>query len=312
MPELPEVQTIVNDLNYKIKGYRVVDFWTDWRRTIKMPLNQYKTSIKGRKILKINRRAKNILIYLSDKGKRGNVPEKIMLIHLKMTGHLLIKTPIGQKQILSKFKKSKLKFKTDKYLNEKVNGYIHHKWLLKKGRKYQSLEFSDLRKFGKIELFNVEELAHRKDMRELGIEPLAKKFTPEKLKEILKRYPQRNIRGILMDLKLIVGIGNIYASEIPFEARLSPKKKAGRMTFKQIKRLHKNIIKVLKKALKMRGTSDSDYRDTAGKTGSFQQVLKVYKREKKKCLRQNCPGVIKREKIGQRSAYYCPKCQKNI
>ncbi len=314
MPELPEVQTIVDDLNRKIKGYEIVDFWSDWTKAIRGSmqmergfsqrriLSDFKKGIIRREIVRAERKAKNILIYLSG--------EKILLIHLKMTGHLLVKSPNIKLQMPNKIKILNIKYKKDKYFDEKVNQYIHHIWFLRKGKQARTLEFSDLRKFGKIDLFNAAELEKRKDIQELGVEPLSKEFTPEKLKEILKKYPKRNVRMVLMDLKLIVGIGNIYASEIPFEAGISPKRRVGRITQKEIKKLHGSIIKVLKKATELRGTSDSDYRDTAGAPGSFQKVMKAYNREGQRCKRKSCSGIVKREKIGQRSAFFCPVCQK--
>ena len=132
MPELPEVQTIVDDLNQKIKGDIIVGFWSDWKKSVKMPVEKFTKKIKGKKILGASRVGKNIFINL--------LGGKTVYIHLKMTGHLLVKD-----------QRSKIKdqnFGKD-YFSEKVNQYIHHIFYLKSGR---TLEFSDLRKFGKIVL----------------------------------------------------------------------------------------------------------------------------------------------------------------
>ncbi len=292
MPELPEVQTIVDDLNKKIKGYEIADFWTDWKKSIKMPLAKFKKEIISCKIKEIGRKGKTILIYLA--GKKNNAIEKVLTVHLKMTGHLLVK---------SKKLKSR---KSKKYFDEKVNQYIHHIWTLKKGKTKKTLEFSDLRKFGKIQL--LKDIEEDKDLNKLGIDPASQEFTVKKLKEILEKKPKTIIRGVLMDQNLIAGIGNIYASEILFEAKISPKRLAGELEKKEVETLHACIKKILKKAIQMRGTTDSDYRDTQGVPGGFQKVLKVYNREGERCKKCNCK--IKREKINQRSAYFCESCQK--
>lgn len=288
MPELPEVQTVINGLNQKIKGYTIADFWTEWAKSIKMPLIKFEKEIVGRKIIKVKRRAKNILIYLSG--------GKIMLVHLKMTGHLLVKN-----------KEAKIK---NKNFEERVNGYIRHSWLLRKGKQKIKLDFSDLRKFGKIELFNEKELSKHITLSKLGIEPLSADFTLENFVLALNGKKKSSLHSALMDQNKIAGIGNIYASEILFEARIKPSRKGGTLKKAELKALYSQIIKVLKKAIKYRGTSDSDYRDVDGAPGRFQKLLKVYGRTGERCKRKGCAGKIMRQKIGQRSAFWCSECQK--
>jgi formamidopyrimidine-DNA glycosylase len=110
-----------------------------------------------------------------------------------------------------------------------------------------------------------------------------------------------------MDQGLVVGVGNIYASEALFQARVNPNRIAGSLSKKEIKDLHKAIVEILKKAVEMRGTTDADYRDASGAPGGFQNVLKVYNREGEECIK--CGEVIKKNKIGQRGTYWCEKCQ---
>jgi formamidopyrimidine-DNA glycosylase len=322
MPELPEVQTIIDDLNKKIKGYEIVDFWSDWKKIIKLPFAKFKREIIGCKIKQVKRRGKNILVFLDCKDARKNKSqccrdatcrvsiEKVMLIHLKMTGHLLVKSEKPARNASHNEVGGLKSGKGNDYFNERVNQYIHHVWTLKKGRSVKTMEFSDLRKFGKIKLIKKEDLKDEKDLKNLGIEPLSAKFTPQRLGEIFEGRKSANIRAVLMDQSLISGIGNIYVSEILFDAKISSKRKVGKITKKEVKKLHGSIKKVLKKAVKLRGTSDSDYRDTSGAPGGFQKILKVYNREGQKCKRKNCKGIIKREKINQRSAYFCDECQK--
>ena len=338
MPELPEVQTIINDLNEKIAGDTITGFWTDWTKTIKnLPADKFEKQIKNKKILRARRIGKNIFIDLSG--------GKTIYIHLKMTGHLLVKTsptspltPLLSKErgtgkdknlLLNKEKVSRLAGSDEvegNYFSERVNQYIHHIWYLTDpklptspaGRriKYEStnnkynktLEFSDLRKFGKIMLVDTEKIGELKEIRELGIDVMDKNFTLEKFQELLNKKKNAPIGVVLMDQSLLSGIGNIYRSEILFEAGISPFKKTKSLKDGEIKKIYQAIGKVLQKAIKLRGTSDSDYRDTSGAPGGFQKVLKVYNRESEKC--KKCGEKVKREKLGGRSAFLCDKCQK--
>lgn len=285
MPELPEVQTVVSDLNKKIVGDKITDFWSDHKKAVKNNFNDFVKEIKGKKILKARRIGKNILIDLSG--------EKTLYIHLKMTGHLLVKN-------------EKLKVKSTKdYFDDRVNQYIRHIFYLGKNK---TLEFSDLRKFGKILLAGTDKIGELNEIKNLGIDVMDDRFTLKKFQEILEKKNNKKIRDILMDQNIVSGIGNIYASEILFEAGILPTRSVKDLKNEEVILIYKSIRSVLKKAIKLRGTSDSDYRDTSGAPGMFQKVLKVYQKDGAKC--SGCGTIIKRIKIGQRSAFYCTKCQK--
>jgi formamidopyrimidine-DNA glycosylase len=306
MPELPEVQTVVSDLNRKIIGDTIVDFWSDWPSAIKnkTPVN-FKKEIKNRKILGIRRIGKNIFIDLSG--------GKTLYIHLKMTGHLLVKTRANSKFQIPNSKSISnnqiSKSKKHNYFSDKVNQYIHHRWELKdKKGKIKKLDFSDVRKFAKIVLNDTQKISELSEIKKLGIDALDPKLTLKKFKEILGKKKDKAIGLVLMEQELISGIGNIYRNEILFEAGLLPTKVVKDLKEPEWRRLYSSMKKVLRKAIKMRGTSESDYRDTAGAPGSFQKVLQVYKRNGKKCLR--CGIIIKRQMLGQRSLFFCPRCQK--
>lgn len=294
MPELPEVQTIVSDLNKKIVGYTIVDFWSDWPKAIKnKKLSNFKKEIRDRKILNVRRIGKNIFIDLSG--------EKTLYIHLKMTGHLLVKS---QKSTKSKVLKN--------YFDDKVNSYVHHIWKLEKNKIKINLEFSDMRKFAKIVLDDTKKIGELKEIKKLGMDIMDKKFTLQKFEELLKgksaSWRNRSIGLALMEQELISGIGNIYRSEILYEAKILPQRKVESLSKNERIKIYDTILIVLKKAIKLRGTSDSDYRDTNGVPGNFQKVLKVYRKTGKKC--QKCATIIKKSTLGQRSVFYCPKCQK--
>lgn len=304
MPELPEVQTVVTDLNEKIRGDEIVDFWSDTPGAIKnATLKNFQKEIKGRKILLARRIGKNIFIDLSG--------GKTLYIHLKMTGHLLVK----RKAQNAKRKNAE----EDDYFSDKVNQYIRHIWKLKvrntqhatrnTGVQYdKTLEFSDLRKFGKIAFLDTDKINELKEIKALGVDAMSSDFSLEKFKNILEKKQKSPIGVVLMEQNLIAGIGNIYRSEILFEAGVLPERKVASLSQKEIKNIYSNIKKVLKKAIRLRGTSDSDYRDTAGAPGGFQKVMKVYNQERKKCPK--CGTIIERKKLGQRSVFLCHLCQK--
>lgn len=292
MPELPEVQTIVNDLNKKVKGLTIADVWTDWSkyfRRAKGGFNGFRKEIKNKKILKVWRIGKNIIFDLSD--------NKEMLIHQKMTGHLLI----GHWQI-----KNNKPIPIEKGpLTEKVNDYIHAIFWLSQNK---MMGFSDLRKFGKILAADKKDFDKLEDIKNIGPDPLKSGFQFNEFKSLIrkKRGP---IKKILMDQNVISGIGNIYSDEILFVAKIHPLRKAEKLGDQELRAVFEAAKKILKKAIKLRGTSISDYRDTAGQTGRYSEVRLVYRREGEKCPNK-CGGVIKRLKINGRSAHFCPYCQK--
>lgn len=294
MPELPEVQTIVDDLNKKIIGRRITGVWFDWGKTIKKPKpKEFEKQIKGLKIAEIKRRGKNILIYLiNPKSKIIN----LLLIHQKMTGHLLY----GKWRIAN----NKAIPLINGRLEEKVNGYIHLIFYLDNSRQ---LALSDLRKFAKVLFGLKEEIENMPDLAEIGPEPLDKNFTFEKFKNAIAGKKGK-IKQILMDQEVIAGIGNIYSDEILWATKIHPLKPANELTANKLKNIYLATKKILKYALKLRGTSISDFRDTGGKPGFYAEKRLVYQRENEPCKR--CKTKIKRIKIGGRSAHFCPACQK--
>ena len=299
MPELPEVETVVRDLNKKIKGDFLVGFETVWPKALKnVSLAKFKKELAGRKILCARRLGKNIFIDLSG--------GKTIYLHLKMTGHLLVKSKIKGAAPPGRGDDNKKDF-----FKDRVNQYIRHIFHLRdeKGG-IKKLEFSDLRKFGKIVWVETNEINRLKEIKGLGVDALSREFDLAKWQEILKQKRGMKIGVLLLEQNLIAGIGNIYRAEILFAAGVSPHRLAGSLKKKEKEAIFQSIKKILAWAVRLRGTSDSDYRDTSGAPGGFQKVLKVYNKEKEKCPRKNCQGVIKRDKMGQRSVFWCQKCQK--
>ncbi|HHE76646.1 MAG TPA: DNA-formamidopyrimidine glycosylase [Candidatus Parcubacteria bacterium] len=292
MPELPEVETTIRELNknraFKVLNARFIDVWTDSPKLIKKPksFKFFKEKIKNKKIKKIWRKGKNIVFTLSD--------NFYLLIHQKLSGHLLAGKWTRED--------SQWRPKNPKYLKDRVNTYIHLMFFLNNGG---MIALSDLRKFAKVELLKRPEI--EKELSAIGIDPLEKGFTFSKFQEALKNK-KGEIKKVLMNQQTIAGIGNIYSDEILWEAKINPLRKACNLSKKELKTLYLATKTILKKAIKTKGSSVVDYRRISGEKGGFEKILKVYRKEGQKCPR--CGAIIKKTKIGGRTAHYCPNCQK--
>jgi len=291
MPELPEVEITVNSLKPKILNQKITGVWFDVPNFIKIPSpKEFEKEIKNLEIKDIKRLGKNILIFLSQ--------NKVLLIHQKLTGHLLY-------GIWQRKKNRWISSETTSFLaKDPQNRFIHFILFLKNKK---MLALSDQRKFAKIILISKEKLFQLKEIKELGIDALDPNFTFEKLKEIVKKA-KTPIKKILMDQTKIAGIGNIYSDEILWEAKINPKRPANSLKENELKNLYQAIEKILRKAINTQGSSIIDWRKINGSKGDYGEIRKVYRREGKKCFR--CGSIIKKIKFGNRSSYYCPKCQK--
>ena len=299
MPELPEVETTVRDLNKKVLNRTFLNVWTDFKKTTKKPnFEQFKKEIKGKKIQKIWRRGKNIIFDLSPHQKFGGgdlSENKSLSVHQKLTGHLLI----GKWELEKGVWKAKI---SGPIKDDPMNRFLHLVFWLDNG--YQ-LALSDLRKFAKVELWNTKEL--KRELDSLGPEPLDKNFTFERLRETLQQA-RGKIKQVLMDQSVIAGIGNIYSDEILWEAKVHPFKDVLKLSGDELKKIYQAMRKILSKAIEVGGESISDYRKPSGEKGGFDLLRKVYRREGEKCSR--CGTIIKRIKLESRRAHFCPKCQK--
>lgn len=291
MPELPEVETTVRDLRKKVLGRTFIDVWSDFPKIVKKPASfeQFKKEIKGRKIQRIWRRGKNIILELTE--------TRSLLIHQKLTGHLLY----------GKWEKKENGWQASisgPLTDDPMNRFLHLIFWLDNG--YQ-LALSDLRKFAKVELQKKEDLLNSKEFKELGPEPLEKDFTFEKFRDCLQNKNGK-IKQVLMDQNIIAGIGNIYSDEILFEAKIHPFKEIKQLSDEEIKKIYEVMREILPKAIEVGGESISDFRRISGERGGFDLLRRVYRREGERCSR--CGTIIKRVKLGGRSAHFCPKCQK--
>lgn len=295
MPELPEVQTTVNYLNSELKGEVFSDLWTDAEKLLKKPASwtKFKGLIVESEVKNISRRAKYVIFHLSG--------EKTLVIHQRMSGHLLV----GQ----WRRKNDNWRSVNKKALEDKYNQYLHLIFWFASGK---MLALSNLRKFATLRLYNksipsdYNKKAGIEELDKLGLEPLGEKFTFERFKQVLEGR-RAAIKTILMNQEIIAGIGNIYSDEVLWKAGVDPRNKVNKLDQDKLKKIYRAIPSVLKEALRMEGTSVSDYRKPSGKKGSYAEKLKVYGKEGEQCPR--CRGEIERVKISGRSAHFCPQCQ---
>lgn len=282
MPELPEVQTVVTQLGQKITGKTLYGFWTDWPKKVLEPVTKLRRLIRGATILGTRRFGKTIVIDLNN--------EYSIVIHLKMTGHLLYKDEQNVEA---------------KEWQDPTNQFIHHRFMFSDGSR---VDFSDMRKFGWVDICRTSEVTRHRHIEKLGVDALAPEFTAQVLQRFCSHAPKKLIGVLLLEQEKIAGIGNIYRSEALYRAGILPWRRAGSITLPEVSLLHAKIREVLREAVKLRGTTDGDFRDTAGKRGGFQRRLFVYAREGEPC--KHCDTIVVRKKLGQRSVFACPSCQK--
>lgn len=292
MPELPEVETIRKGLQKAIVGKTVADV------EVRVPklFHGKAEDIVGKKIEDVDRRAKQIIIDLEG--------DKDLLIHLKMTGQLIFRQKCEMRNEKCSIKNQVAGGHPSKdWFDNLPNSTTHIIFDFSDGSK---LFFNDLRKFGWIKVFNKQELKN-KLTDELGIEPFDEEFTPQKLVEIIGKKPNWNIKKVLTDQTLISGIGNIYADEALYWAKISPERKAKDLQEEEILKLRESILKALEVGLKFGGSSENTYVKIDGSRGSAQEHSQVYGREGKPCT---CGGIIEKIRLNGRGTHFCFTCQK--
>ncbi|MBW6441014.1 bifunctional DNA-formamidopyrimidine glycosylase/DNA-(apurinic or apyrimidinic site) lyase [Patescibacteria group bacterium] len=273
MPELPEVETIRRDLEKKIIGKKIIDINVIQKKSLKNSSTEFTKNLKNNSIKSISRKGKLLIFEIKEK-------KKYLLVHLRMTGQLLY------------FQAKKEADKNTRIIITFENN--------------SKLFFNDTRRFGYLKITTTKE--KNATLEKMGIDILDKNFTQENLKALLQNK-RRNLKSILLDQKILAGIGNIYADEICFDAKLRPDAKIETLNDKTVKKLYNSIRKIISLAVKNRGTTISDYVDSSGKNGNFSKLLNVYQREKKVC--RNChQKSIKKIKVASRSTRYCENCQK--
>ncbi len=273
MPELPEVETVCRTLSPLIQGRSIIRVDV-FERRLRIPIDKkFAARLNGRSLLGIERKGKFILIRL-DGGS-------IWIVHLGMSGRLI-------------------------YLREKRarDKHDHIVVCLENG---DQIRYHDPRRFGLSIVMPEEELGLWRPLRNLGVDPFDSGFNANYLFSAMRKS-KRRIRDFLIDPGVVAGLGNIYANEILFQVGLRPTRRAWKVSHQIAEGISKVTPRLLEEAIRWRGTSFSDYRDGEDREGEFQNRLQVYNRDGKDCL--VCSSRIKKVRVGNRGAFYCPRCQK--
>jgi formamidopyrimidine-DNA glycosylase len=298
MPELPEVETVARDLHRWVAGARIADAEVRWPRTVAHPEpDAFVEQVRGAEIRSVGRRAKSVLVNLAD--------GRVMTVALRMTGALIVAEP-----------------------GSADDPYARVVFRLADGRE---LRYRDVRKFGRIGLWEGGGLRRRfsrsrpgsRRRRRVaekkppyrvgdvfgrhGPEPLAASFSSARFAERLKGRSAR-LKTLLLDQSFVAGVGNIYADEALWRARLHPLRAADTLTPEEVRQLHRAVRAVLRQGIANRGSSFSDYVGVDGEPGANAERLHVYRRTGEPCFR--CGREIQRIVVGQRSTHFCPYCQR--
>jgi formamidopyrimidine-DNA glycosylase len=290
MPELPEVETIANGVHARVHGQRIVSVWTSGKpQTFKSPESEIAEALTGSTIASVRRVGKTIVLTATRTGSRRPQSPVEFLIHLGMTGRLLVSAP-----------------------DVPLPSHTHAILTLTDGRE---VRFVDPRRFGRLSIHQPPATGHRQpatgnlqpatSYAGPGREPLT--ISPEDFIALF-RGRKTPIKASLLNQSLLHGVGNIYADESLFRAGIRPRRQAGRLTREELTRLRTALRDVLRRAIKLGGSSVSDYVDAEGMRGYFQIEHKVYGRGGEPCL--VCGTPIKKIVVGGRGTHFCPKCQK--
>lgn len=273
MPELPEVETIRRTLERLVVGKKINQVKIRWGNIIKLPLDTLEFQMKcaGQTIRGIERRGKFLKFILD---------EDVLVSHLRMEGRYLL-------------------FQED----EPYDKHTHVIFSFTDG---SELRYLDVRKFGTMHLFAKGSEKHNPPLSNLGVEPLSGGFKMEILKEAFEQTT-RNVKAVLLDQSVVVGLGNIYVDEVLFRAGIHPQQVGIHLSEADIDRLHKEIIETLAEAVEQGGSTIRSYVNSQGEIGSFQFNHFVYGKKGKPCTK--CGGEIEKIVVAQRGTHYCPNCQ---
>jgi formamidopyrimidine-DNA glycosylase len=274
MPELPEVETVVRGLQNILPGRRIVECRSGKINMMKDP-GRLGDQIPGSRIVAVRRYGKFLHLELEAPAREN--PKLYVLIHLGMTGQLIVTAP-----------------------HEPIAAHTHVFFVLDDGRE---LRYRDIRRFGRVTV--VSDSRRAEVLGKLGLDPL--EASAEEFREQIANRRAR-IKALLMDQRVFRGMGNIYTDESLWRSRIHPARLGANLSAEEIARLRAAVHHVLNEAIRLRGSSVSDYVDADGQRGEFQLRHRVYQREKKKCYR--CGEKIRRIVVAGRSSYFCPQCQR--
>jgi formamidopyrimidine-DNA glycosylase len=273
VPELPEVETVVRDLRPHLVGRRIEAVGVSDKALRRPWSSEWEALLLGRRVVKVSRRGKWIVLEF-DCGL-------FLVFHLGMTGNLTVartKDPVAD----------------------------HTHVVFGLGRGGRQLRFRDVRRFGSATLFAGRDALER-FFEESGLGPEPWDLAPDRWHERLAGTA-RCLKAVLLDQRVVAGVGNIYADEALFEARLHPARSGGELTKAEVQRLRRAVVTVLERAIDRRGSSIRNYVDGSGRRGRYQEEFRVYGRTGKPCPR--CRTPIERVRLSGRSTHFCPSCQR--
>lgn len=286
MPELPEVETVRRGLNTLLVGHIVKDISFDWPKSFPNPATDVKEFLIGAEIVDIRRRAKVLLIDLSS--------SYTLVIHLKMTGQLVYR---GQSVFGAGHP-------TDSLVGSLPDRSTRVTFELDEGA---HLFFNDQRKFGWVRLYPTIEVPNIDFMKKVGPEPLEDSFNSEVFIERLSRRKNTTIKAAILDQTVLAGIGNIYADEGLWGAKIHPATRVKDVPESKLKKLFTELRYVLELSIEKGGSTDKNYVNAEGKKGSYISFARVFRKEDTPC--QRCGATIRKTKVAGRGTHICPKCQ---
>lgn len=307
MPELPEVETVVRELNSKLKNKKIVSVEvrtpklisvgpgvvSNVRTVSRAEVGQFIRAITGEKILSVKRRAKLLIFNLSGPYS--------LYVHLKMTGQFIFEDKALRKKTGGKYR----------MLNKPTAPLVllpgKHTHVIFKFSGGSTLYFNDMRKFGYLKLVRDVDVPHIKELTEFGPEPLSKEFTVETLVSGSLGKKKLSVKQLLMDNSVVVGIGNIYSDEVLFHAGIRPTRTLQSLKQKDFAEIFAHIRPVLEKGIQAKGSSVGDFVRTDGSWGAMGKHHYVYGRKGQECKR--CGTIIESVKLGGRTSCFCPHCQ---
>jgi formamidopyrimidine-DNA glycosylase len=273
MPELPEVETVARGLRAALPGRRILSVRLGKTDFIEDPAAMER-DLPGSKVGSVRRHGKFLIVELES--SNGTAQNFSLFIHLGMTGQIVV----GPSEA-------------------PVAPHTHVFFALDDGREFR---YTDVRRFGKMRILSAE--SRKSTLGKVGLDPL--EATLDEFSALVRSRRAR-IKALLLDQHGLSGMGNIYTDESLWRARIHPTRLGVNLKDAELRRLYRAVGDVLKQAIRMRGSSVSDYVDSEGRRGSFQQRHKVYQRKGKKCFR--CAALIRRAIVAGRSSYFCPRCQ---
>ncbi|MFD0768299.1 DNA-formamidopyrimidine glycosylase [Bacillus sp. CGMCC 1.60114] len=273
MPELPEVENVRRTLEKLVKGKTIEEVIVTYPKLVKEPddAELFKGMLRGETIEEVARRGKFLLIY---------VTRYVIVSHLRMEGKYMLHEA-----------------------DDPVDKHTHVRFRFTDGTE---LRYKDVRKFGTMHLFEKGTELTVMPLADLGLEPFSSELTPAYLRERMKKTA-RKVKVVLLDQRIVVGLGNIYVDEVLFRSRIHPEREASSLTDEEFEKLYKEIVATLTEAVESGGSTIRTYMNSQGQIGSFQERLYVYGRKGEPCV--TCGTALEKTVVGGRGTHYCPVCQ---